>query len=103
MSATLPLDSLAIIGQLRDVLAAALANSTNGDVEIRHLPTSVLKRAPQRHLSPKEHSERTLIIETLDSVAGNRSKAARILGIGRATLYRKMRNLGITTDRELTR
>lgn len=91
------------VAELRDVLAAALAGSAGRDIEIRHLPTSVLKRAPQRHLSPMEYSERTLIIETLDSVAGNRSEASRILGIGRATLYRKMRNLGITTDRELTR
>jgi DNA-binding NtrC family response regulator len=35
--------------------------------------------------------EREHILSVLDSVSGNRSKAAAILGIGPATLFRKLK------------
>jgi two-component system response regulator HydG len=35
--------------------------------------------------------EEHLILSTLDSVGGNRQKAARMLGIGERTLYRKLK------------
>lgn len=35
------------------------------------------------------------IAQTLQSCAGNHSEAARILGIGRSTLYRKLREMGV--------
>ncbi len=35
--------------------------------------------------------EQQLILSTLDSVDGNREKAAHMLGIGQRTLYRKIK------------
>jgi sigma-54 dependent transcriptional regulator, acetoin dehydrogenase operon transcriptional activator AcoR len=89
------------VAELRDVLAAAMAAGAGREIQPRHLPAWVLKRAHQRQLSALERSERNLIIETLASVGDNRTEAARILGIGRATLYRKIRSLGISTGQEL--
>ncbi|TYK78057.1 helix-turn-helix domain-containing protein, partial [Streptococcus pyogenes] len=89
------------IAELRDALAAALNASHGQEIQPHHLPTWVLKRAHQRQLSVMEQSERELIIETLASVGNNRTQAARILGIGRATLYRKIRTLGVSTAQEL--
>jgi DNA-binding NtrC family response regulator len=40
-------------------------------------------------------AERELIQETLEALAGNRSRAARTLGIGLRTLQRKIREYGI--------
>jgi DNA-binding NtrC family response regulator len=40
--------------------------------------------------------ERAALLATLQSHGWNRSKAARALGINRTTLYRKMRDLGLT-------
>lgn len=91
------------VAELREALAAAIAMGAGREIELRHLPSWVVKRANQRRLTPMERAERNLIIEALASVGDNRSEAARILGIGRATLYRKMRSLGITTDQELAR
>ena len=40
--------------------------------------------------------ERDLIAANLDKVEGNRQKAARILGMGERTLYRKLEEHGLT-------
>lgn len=40
-------------------------------------------------------AEKQLILKTLQQVRGNRSEAARVLGIPRSTLYYKLRQLGI--------
>jgi DNA-binding NtrC family response regulator len=49
---------------------------------------------PQPVVSIRE-SERQTICSALTSSGGDRSKAARALGIGRTTLYRKMKEYGI--------
>lgn len=38
-----------------------------------------------------EHAERTAILEALRRHGGNKARTAAALGIGRATLYRKLR------------
>jgi DNA-binding NtrC family response regulator len=44
--------------------------------------------------------ERALISTALDHYAGHMSKAARALGIGRSTLYRKLKEYGLDTGLE---
>jgi len=50
---------------------------------------------PRRHLTLIEAAERDAIIKALDAAAGNKSEAAALLGIGRTTLYRRLRQLGL--------
>jgi len=45
-----------------------------------------------------EHAEAWYIARTLRALRGNRSAAARALGIGRRTLYAKMQKLGIEAN-----
>ena len=44
---------------------------------------------------PLEEIERLFITETLKLAAGNREEAARMLGIGERTLYRKIKEYGL--------
>ena len=47
-------------------------------------------------------AERWRILSALRECRGNRSQAARRLGIGRRTLYSKMERLGIASSHSLT-
>ena len=90
------------VAELRDVLSAALIEAKGSHIDVGDLPAWLMKRAHRRQLTPYEQSERDLIIDTLASVGNNRAEAARVLGIGRATLYRKLRALGISNGGDLT-
>ena len=54
-----------------------------------------LRDTGRRKLSKLESLERDAIVAALEQSGGNRSVAAESLGMGRTTLYRKLRALGI--------
>jgi len=66
--------------------------------KIRHAKKSI--RAGTRGVKPLKEIEREAIIEALDLAAGNKKEAARILGIGKTTLYEKIKRYGIKGRRE---
>ena len=53
---------------------------------------------PEGHLRRLEDIERDLIQFAIDTYAGHMSEVARRLGIGRSTLYRKVREHGVEVD-----
>jgi len=69
---------------------AAMA-SAPGDAPVRILDD-------RGHLRTLEEIERDLIQHAIDVYAGHMSEVARRLGIGRSTLYRKVREQGIDVD-----
>jgi two-component system response regulator AtoC len=50
---------------------------------------------PQALAEAVRHAEKAALIAALKRAAGNRSVAARVLGVSRATLYNKLKELGI--------
>ena len=81
-----------IIGATR---AARRAFGLGSDPVIKPRPASdVLGRA--EGLSGFEKAERAAVNRALARAGGNVSAAARALGIGRATLYRRMKRLGLS-------
>ncbi|MFJ3446336.1 helix-turn-helix domain-containing protein [Streptomyces sp. NPDC086081] len=73
------------------VRALAEQRRVAGPVRRAELPDAVREGPAARPLSPMEHAERATILEALRRHGGNKARAAAALGIGRATLYRKLR------------
>lgn len=75
---------------LRGVLTA------QGQIDVKHLPKNIVKPGlAQVNITfkpgiPLSEVEKTMIIQTLKAVRGNKLKAANILGISRRSLYNKL-------------
>jgi len=82
------------IPELIDVVASAAGHRSSGDITDRDLPASHSTRPPGR-LTKLERVERDAIIAVLQSVNGNKVAAAAELGIGRTTLYARLRHYRI--------
>lgn len=85
------------IGELRRVLIGLPQLGRGELIQVDDLPVS-LRRSLDPNLSRYERSERETITAVLRETGGNKSQAAATLGIGRTTLYRKMRMLKISAD-----
>lgn len=89
------------IRELENVLERAAVLTTDGWIRPEHLPREV--RSPGAGFRPGAPGdymtiaelERDHIRKVLEFVGGNRSKAAELLGIGKTTLWRKLKESGI--------
>lgn len=90
------------VRELRHALTRAdlLADDNDSLFELCHFPADITANNTQRIHSPEEKAlvslktqERDAIIAALEQVSGNVSQAAKYLGIGRATLYRKLKEM----------
>jgi len=86
------------VSELVDVISDVVARVHSSVIERKDLPVHLQSVAARRNLTVLEESERDTIIRTLADLGGNRSEAATRLGIGRTTLYRRLRQLGIEDD-----
>lgn len=86
------------VTELVEVVTAVLARVDSSVIERKDLPAHLQHAKAGRSLTPLEEAERDTIVRTLAEVHGNRSEAAARLGIGRTTLYRRLRQLGIESD-----
>jgi transcriptional regulator of acetoin/glycerol metabolism len=84
------------ISQLEQALATALRKRPVGDIQPEDLPGYCHDTA-RRRLTGMEALERDAIVKALQDVDGNRVQAAAALGIARSSLYRKLKNYGIST------
>ncbi|MFF8014925.1 helix-turn-helix domain-containing protein [Streptomyces sp. NPDC007929] len=73
------------------VRALAEHRRVSGPVRRAELPDAVREGPAARPLNPMEQAERAAILEALRRHGGNKARTAAALGIGRATLYRKLR------------
>nr|WP_314438252.1 sigma-54 dependent transcriptional regulator [uncultured Brevundimonas sp.] len=74
--------------------ASAVASTAQGDLSA--LPDQPIRILDDRgHLRTLEEIERDLIQHAIEVYAGHMSEIARRLGIGRSTLYRKVREQGL--------
>ncbi len=87
------------VRELQNVVERALVLARGPRIELEDLPDEVRNAMPgigAPGIAPVARTladvERIHILSVLDSVDGNRTKAAAILGIGSATLFRKLKD-----------
>jgi transcriptional regulator of acetoin/glycerol metabolism len=83
------------VEQLHQVLRKVVTKRRSGVVELRDLPPECWAIS-RRVLTPLEAIECDAIVNALLDTDGNKVAAARLLGMSRATIYRKIRGYGIT-------
>jgi DNA-binding NtrC family response regulator len=100
------------VRELFSVLESAAIRAGEGArIEAQHLPpeirggqrdgTSNIPTEVDRYtMEGSRDAERETILAALEEANGNRTKAARILGMGRTTLWRKLKEYGIETQIE---
>lgn len=88
--------------ELRQVIKAAVASSNGATVHLGDLPDHVRCAAwGNRHLSLLERAEAEVIGRVLREAGGNKTVAARELGLSRPTLYAKIRAYRIHVSRSV--
>jgi PAS domain S-box-containing protein len=100
------------VRELRNAIEHALVTVNGSTIQLHDLPVE-LRGADARSAAGPEPAvgphptgaragspgaQRDEIEEALRRSGGNRAEAARLLGIGRVTLWKRMRRLGMTTD-----
>lgn len=91
------------IRELRNVLEYAYAIGDGPSLQTQDLPPEFLVEervpevlvAPWNTSNPSLSSEARRILEVLERTGGNRERAAKILGLSRVTLWRRMRQFGL--------
>lgn len=81
------------LAELHTTVVALARRARGGIVEAEDLPEEL--STPRGSHSLMESAERAAVASALAAADGNRSRAAAALGIGRTTLYRKMREFGL--------
>jgi len=82
------------VRELRHAVEHSVIARREGNVGLDDLPPEIVEGGSQVPLSPRNQREQ--IQDALERTGGNRTEAARILGISRATLYRRFRELQIS-------
>ena len=84
-----------------EVDAAAPASAAAAPADLPPMPEAPVRILDGKgHLRTLEEIERDLIQHAIEVYAGHMSEIARRLGIGRSTLYRKVREQGLDVDLE---
>jgi two-component system response regulator HydG len=84
------------VRQLANVIERAVVLTPEGFIDLDNLPQEVTETPPRQKLfqiplgTPLDEIDRLVILETLRITGGNKTKAARLLGISPRTIYRKL-------------
>ena len=87
------------IRELRNIIERLVILAPDGIIRLEHLPASIYQTTiPDASLSLQEQVDRyekVLLLEALRLENGNKSALAKRLGLSRATIYNKLKRLGI--------
>jgi transcriptional regulator of acetoin/glycerol metabolism len=78
------------VRQLQNVLRRALVLRPRGQIDVETLPPELVLGAAEPRFGLIEQLEGEAILRTLQSTGGNVTKAALVMGLSRATVYRRL-------------
>lgn len=84
------------VRELENAVARAVAHTSGRVIHVVDLPSNLhypeLEKGPVKdEILPLEELERRMILRTLEETQGDKLKASKLLGIGKTTLYRKLK------------
>jgi len=89
-------------GNVREVencVQRALALGAGALIQVKDLPSNLLHQAggsaQTQEIATLKEQERRAIVQALETTHGDRLRAAQLLGIGKTTIYRKIREYGL--------
>ncbi len=95
------------VRELINVIEHAFVLCREGEITPAHLPDTLLKKQQKRHTSfkhpepPGNDEEKKQLMAAISSTTGNKSKAAKILGISRVALYNRLKKYNIYVDKTI--
>ncbi|MCD6087039.1 MAG: Fis family transcriptional regulator, partial [Candidatus Hydrothermae bacterium] len=89
--------------ELQNVLEYVFVQINSRVIGVEHLPPYLRERGKDMEISSIAEMEEKLIRKALAETGGNKNKAARLLGIPRTTLWRKIKKYGISVPPPLER
>ena len=87
------------VEQVLQTMRQVVRRRRSGMIQPQDLPPEI-RGLSRRLLSPLESIERDAITQSLLDAHGNKAKAAKALGMSRATIYRKIHEFGIVTPEQ---
>ena len=93
------------VRELRNAIEYAFVLCQSGGIGVQHLPHKIVNQPvdPQVvcELDPACVKERQHLIDVLRQAGGNQSRAARMLGVSRVTVWKRIKKLGIDIKRDV--
>jgi PAS domain S-box-containing protein len=95
------------VRELMNVIEYAFVLCSEGEIMPTHLPARVsgqtMSTVPRRRVFQQldANEERRRLMEALTAAGGNKSEAARMLGISRVTLWKRLKAYDIQVDRKV--
>lgn len=94
------------VRELENAIERAVALASSAILDVNDLPSEVAfptghRLANHGEALPLEEMERRTILQAICETGGDRQAAARLLGIGKTTLYRKLKRYGIARNLEM--
>jgi Response regulator containing CheY-like receiver, AAA-type ATPase, and DNA-binding domains len=88
------------VRELRNAIEFAVIRCKGSVIQAEDLPPEVVDLSdPQSSYVGTHENEEQRLLDALERAEGNRTIAARLLGIGRTTLYRRLAELGIKSEK----
>jgi transcriptional regulator with PAS, ATPase and Fis domain len=91
------------VRELKNAIEFAAIGCKGRRIDAAELPPEINRSQPHTPVStcasPTDHNARTQLLRALNQAGGNRSEAAKLLGMSRATLYRRLADHDIDIPR----